>query len=257
MRTSLRTPENRSPKQILVPDRGLAEYLHDVFPGSEVKKLDIGLVEDVPRRRGRPRRHHSNQERLAQQRQKAKERQIQILAEQLRLNSPDAIGEEDWRNEGARSQTENGGTSRAENGIRLYTNFGSGPLTATIFRSTSSSIPACYASGETEAFIGFLRDCHERRTNSKDENFLFSPAIFDPDRSAGTNRCARAANGHVTLAPISAMNSRRLIVSPSITLSGSYPADSGSIFLPAANVRNFETCMRSSVDSGTDRARSK
>ena len=26
------------------------------------------------------------------------------------------------------------------------------------------------------------------RTNSKDENFLFSPAIFDPDRSPGTNR---------------------------------------------------------------------
>jgi hypothetical protein len=43
-------------------------------------------------------------------------------------------------------------------------------------------------SGEIETFIGFLRKCHERRTNSKNENYLFSPAIFDPDRSAGTNR---------------------------------------------------------------------
>jgi hypothetical protein len=121
---------------------------------------------------------------------------IQIFAEQIRLNSPDAIGEEDWRGNGARSQGDNGGrsqgdnggTSRAENGIRLYTNFGSPPLTASIFSSTSSSIPLGYVSGETDAFIGFLHDCHERRTNSKDENFLFSPAIFDPGRSAGTNR---------------------------------------------------------------------
>ena len=195
-RTSLRTPENRSPKRILVPDRGLAEYLHDVFPGSEVNKLDIGLAEDAPRRRGRPGKHHSNQERLAQQRQKAREHKMQVWAEQLRLNSPDAIGEEDWRrngrisrgSSGGTSQTENGGTSRAENGIRLYTNFGSAPLTATLFSSTSSSSPFGYVSGESDAFIGFLHDCHGRRASSKDENFLFSPAIFDPDRSAGTNR---------------------------------------------------------------------
>jgi hypothetical protein len=148
------------------------------------------------KRRGRPRKHHSNRERLAQQRQKAREHKLQVLAEQLRLNSPDAIGEEDWRgngrrsqgDNGARSQTENGGTSRAENGIRLYTNFGSAPLTATLFSSISSSSPFGYVSGESDAFIGFLHDCHGRRANSKDENFLFSPAIFDPDRSARTNR---------------------------------------------------------------------
>ena len=28
----------------------------------------------------------------------------------------------------------------------------------------------------------------QRRTNSKEDNYLFSPAIFDPNRSAGTNR---------------------------------------------------------------------
>ena len=71
---------------------------------------------------------------------------------------------------------------------RLHTNFSTGPLTATVFSSTSSSIPLGYVSGEIEAFIGFLHKCHERQTNSKDENFLFSPAIFDPNRSAGTNR---------------------------------------------------------------------
>ena len=44
---------------------GLAEYLDDVFLGSIVEKLDIGLVEDVPRKRGRPKKHQSNRERVA------------------------------------------------------------------------------------------------------------------------------------------------------------------------------------------------
>jgi hypothetical protein len=56
MRTSLRDPGNRQPKRILVPDRGLAEYLQDAFPGSRVEKLDIGLIDEVSKRRGRPKR---------------------------------------------------------------------------------------------------------------------------------------------------------------------------------------------------------
>jgi hypothetical protein len=193
MRTSLRDPGNRQSKRILVPDRGLAEYLHDVFLGSRVEKLDIGLIDEVSKRRGRPKRHQSNRERVAQQRQRARERKLKVLAEQIRLNSPDTVGGEDWGKGGWRPGVENGGTSRAEISIESsYTIFGTGPPTATIFSSTSSSIPLGYVSGETDAFVGFLRRCHEHRTNSKDENYLFSPAIFDPDRSAGTNR--RKAN---------------------------------------------------------------
>jgi len=112
MRTSIRNPDNQLPKRILVPDRGLAEYLHDIFLGSRIQKLDIGLVGDVAKNRGRPRKHHSNLERVAQQRQQARERKIQIWAKQLRLNSQDTIGEEDCRKRG-----ENGEGSRAENGI--------------------------------------------------------------------------------------------------------------------------------------------
>jgi hypothetical protein len=78
MRTSLRDPGNRQSKRILVPDRGLAEYLHDVFSGSKVEKLDIGLVEDVPRKRGRPGKHQSNRERVAQQRQRAREQKLKV-----------------------------------------------------------------------------------------------------------------------------------------------------------------------------------
>jgi hypothetical protein len=96
MRTSLRDPGNRQPKRILVPDRGLAEYLHDVFSGSKVEKLDIGLIDEVSKRRGRPKRHQSNRERVAQQRQRAREQKLKVLAEQIRLNSQDTIGGVDW-----------------------------------------------------------------------------------------------------------------------------------------------------------------
>jgi hypothetical protein len=46
LRTSLRDPNNRTPKRILVPDHDLAKYLHDVFPGSRLEKLDIGLKDE-------------------------------------------------------------------------------------------------------------------------------------------------------------------------------------------------------------------
>jgi hypothetical protein len=79
--------------------------------------------------------------------------------------------------------------SRAENGIRLlYTNFGSSAPLATLFSNICTSIPIGYVYGEIDYLIGFLRECHERRLNAKDKNYLFSPAIFDPARSADTNR---------------------------------------------------------------------
>ena len=65
-----------------------------------VEKLDIGLVENVAKRRGRPRKYQSNPERVAQQRQKAREQKIKIWAEQLRPNSQDTSGEDDCRKRG-------------------------------------------------------------------------------------------------------------------------------------------------------------
>ena len=54
MRTSIRNPESRSPKRILVPDLPLAEYLHEILPGSKLEKLDIGVVEQTRKKPGRP-----------------------------------------------------------------------------------------------------------------------------------------------------------------------------------------------------------
>ena len=95
MRTSIRDTESLSPKRILVPDLSLAEYLHEVLPGSKLEKLDIGLVEQPPKKPGRPRKHATNRERVAAQRQKAKEKKLQLLADQFRLRAQDT-NERNW-----------------------------------------------------------------------------------------------------------------------------------------------------------------
>ena len=176
MRTSIRDTESRSPKRILVPDLSLAEYLHEMLPGSKLEKLDIGLIEQPPKKPGRPRKHATNRERVAAQRQKAKEKKLQLLADQFRLRVQDT-------NEGNWDLENEEGRSCAENTIRLYSEIGTQPLSATIFSNKYSSIPLVYVSGEIDAFVEFLHVCHEHQAKSKDDLYLFSSAIFDPNRS--------------------------------------------------------------------------
>ena len=155
LRTSIRDPNNINPKRIIVPDREAADYLQDVFPQAKLEKLDIGLI-DEPSKRGRPRRHSSNAQRVAEQRAKDRKRKLQLLEQQLRLNSQDKI-EDGWRN-GGDSERSN---LRAENGIRLfYSIFGTQVqrLTATIYSHKQSSTPFAYISCETNANLVGLRD---------------------------------------------------------------------------------------------------
>jgi hypothetical protein len=112
LRTSIRVTESLSLKRILVPDLSLAEYLHEVFPGSKLQKLDIGLVEQPPKKPGRPRKHATNRARVAAQRHNVKERKIQLLADQFRLRAQDT-NERNWGNE-------EDGWSCAETSIKLH-----------------------------------------------------------------------------------------------------------------------------------------
>ncbi len=73
MRTSIRDPENHQSKKVIVPDRGLAEYLHSLFPGSRTERLDIGIEPIEPTKTGRPKKYLSNRERVADQRRRGKE----------------------------------------------------------------------------------------------------------------------------------------------------------------------------------------
>lgn len=54
MRCSLRNPAAVDPVQVLVPDRKSAEALAEVFPGSDVQKLPLDIVETPTMPTGRP-----------------------------------------------------------------------------------------------------------------------------------------------------------------------------------------------------------
>jgi hypothetical protein len=198
MRTSIRDPRNQQPKRILVPDRGLAEYLHELFPGSRIERLDIGIPIIVSRKTGRPRKHGSNRERVAAQRQKSKQKKMQILVDQLLLlkNCQDALVD-GWC-EG------NGSRCRAESSIDSYSSLGTSPqdlsdllvpdfhhqsCCGTLYPDKFASIPTGYLGWvDVESFIQILSAFHRRKLSSKERNFLFSPAVFDPYRGTGKHR---------------------------------------------------------------------
>jgi hypothetical protein len=79
MRTSIRDPNNKDPKTIIVPDQSLAEYLSSLLPGSVVQKLDAGIPASERKRRGRPRRHRSDTERQKECRRRRKEKLLDDL----------------------------------------------------------------------------------------------------------------------------------------------------------------------------------
>jgi len=70
MRGSLRNPDDTNPKQFIVPELGLAEYLHELFPSSRIERLSMDGWES--KKRGRPRKWASDRERKAAKRQIAK-----------------------------------------------------------------------------------------------------------------------------------------------------------------------------------------
>jgi hypothetical protein len=174
LRASIRKPDNRDPKRILVPDRGLAEYLHELFPGSKIEHLDIGLPEVLTKRPGRRRRHLSGRARAADFRRMGREKKLRMLNEQVILNADQRQGL------GCRNETT----------IDIFSDSVTRPTTiATLYSGTSSARPKAYLNFRNEEeFIEFLQLWHGRHITGKEENYLISPAVFDPEKMAGTSR---------------------------------------------------------------------
>ena len=62
-------------------------------------------------------------------------------------------------------------------------------LTCSFFQSIHSPTPIALASCETDDdFVEMLRRAHEFRGSTKESNYLFSPAIFDPNLAKDTKR---------------------------------------------------------------------
>jgi hypothetical protein len=192
MRTSIREPSNRECKTIVVPDRPLAEYLHERFPGSRVHKLDAGIIDDTsPRKAGRPRKHQSNQARMVEQRARRKEERIKVLADLLSLTSGhDASEQIGCGDDGGAGPSRNRRELRAEKGIKAITHFGTLLSSSSFFRAVTSPTPLGYLEdhGDVDFFVDALKTFHHRRLASKEENYLIAPAIFDPSRGIKKRR---------------------------------------------------------------------
>jgi len=180
MRTSMRDPGNTDPKHILVPDRGLADYLHGLFPGSRIERLEIDWVDDAEKKPGRPRKHRSNSEKAAAQRGRDREKRLALLNDLFLLGSQDADGVISCAN---REQLSD------ENSNIITTCFVTQVTAGTIYRAKQSSWPEGYLRYLGEDHLErFLRVCHRKSWQIKEDNYHISPSVFDPNKVAATFR---------------------------------------------------------------------
>jgi len=174
MRSSIRNPDNRDPKRILVPDRGAADYLRELFPGSKIERLEIGLPEALNKKPGRPRIHLSGRQRTAAFRRMRQEKKRKMLQDLLGL---------------CRGQDASRGGLCNENPIDPITDSVTRLTVGTLYSGTRSTKPAGFLNcQDVEDFVTCLKTFHERTFTGKQDNLLISPAVFDPDKVVGTSR---------------------------------------------------------------------
>lgn len=181
--TSLRDVTDKNPKNIIVPDERLAQYLADMLPGATLANLDTGIADQVDRG-GRPRVHQDNAEKMRRRREKESKIRADLLAEVFVRGKP--------QNEvAAGCSPSDSAMHRNETPISLYIGSVSQDqhFWATIFSHIKSSKPEAYLScASREHFAEAMAAAHGRHVVSKEANLLFSPAIFDPFRSTAGNR---------------------------------------------------------------------
>jgi hypothetical protein len=193
MRTSIRNPEDRHPKRIIVPDRHAAEYLQSKFPGSRIEQLNIGIGAIGTKRIGRPRKHASNAARVAAQRQKTQDSKLRILREQMSLQiRQDPMGECWGNGSNTRAKTTiDSSYTHLSTAVHSSSNwiehvfqhdFHSQPCVGTLYPDKKQSMPLAYVScPDHERFIYVLWFFHNQQFDAKEKNnLLISPAIFDP-----------------------------------------------------------------------------
>ena len=154
LRISLRDPHDGEPKRLFVPDQGAAEFMAARFPEAKLVPIQAFSKEELePGRPGRPRKYNTSAEKSIAARARNREKKIGLL--------------------------------RAQAG--LETSFNSTPLHAgTIYECKTSKLPLGYVPGMApDELIDFLREAYGYCFQHKEENWLISPAIFDPEIGLG------------------------------------------------------------------------
>jgi hypothetical protein len=216
MRTALRNPTNRHPIKIFVPDSGAARYLQSVFAGANVVKAESGIVEEVSfKKSGRCRQWQDDAERMRHRRQQARERQIELLNKQARLIRQHMAYDIVVENE-SNTTPDTSPKMRSETTIGLYTqkrthlrpgvrgsknqseqphidvfvdDYRNVECCGTLYRDKQSKEPLAYLKWhDEESYVAVLAEAFIRRLGEKSDNFLISPAVFDPTPISGKQR---------------------------------------------------------------------
>ena len=194
MRTSIRDPESTTQKVIIVPDFNAARYLTELFPRSQIEKLQTNLIEPKsPGKLGRPRKYHCSNDRKREYRLK---KNLSNLKTVLRLESFPYVA----KNSCGEREKE---TSMIgdEKGIDIITHFVSHDgHHGTLYRDKKSNAPSGYLSGgNADLFIAFLEHLHSRTQEHKQASPLISPAIFDPNHPRAEGKTKRGENNIVAM----------------------------------------------------------
>ncbi|WP_336491342.1 hypothetical protein [Methylobacterium nigriterrae] len=188
MRCSIRNPDSQSMKKIVVPDHSSAEHLRALFPGSTVKKLDIGMDESADRKpRGRKRQFDDSASRTRAHR--ARQNDVISRLAAIMMAEADEFttnGEEvafPWTGEG-KQKTCNENAIREE-GKNNVTQKSRGSLFSDL-RATHPIAVVPEMSDDT--FIAALKKVCKDKFLQKEGNYLISPAVFDSTLSETTSR---------------------------------------------------------------------
>jgi hypothetical protein len=181
MRSSLRDPNDRTTKTVVVMDRDTAEWLALKFRGSTIAVLGGTPLGPVRKRPGRPRIHATAAERKAAHR---REQEVRLLIEQDIINGDDLVASDypDLAAQVRAQMTEVVGLPDQTLGIASET-------AGTAFASLYSTRPLDHVAYEgDDAFIASLRSLHRDKFENKEDAGLISPAHFDPEMANETSR---------------------------------------------------------------------
>lgn len=173
MRSSIRDPDCRAPKRIIVMDSATAHWLAGKFPGATVEPLTGTTLAIRKGKPGRPQLHATDADRQKASRQK---RALDHLIRQGILNGDDVLAG-DYPDLAAelRHLLGNGDAVSQSGGTAFTSIYESEPLAHIDYT-------------DADSFIEGLRALHQSRVEKKEDAGLISPAHFDPEMDERTSR---------------------------------------------------------------------
>jgi hypothetical protein len=182
MRISLRDPDDKNPKTVIVMDRPTADWMATMFSGCTILPLDGSSDMPLKGKAGRPRQHVDDADRKRAHRDQFK---LKLQAALDLVNGGNrVIGRFPHLAKKLRDQMSEFNHGKLHELAPDLAAIG-GTVYASIFHAEPLDF---FPLDDTEAFINGLRFFHSSAYESKAMNGLISPSIFDPTLADDTKR---------------------------------------------------------------------